>query len=117
MACYLIIQVGGQKISDEHKCLFPCFENLRNGGASYKVHKAMKSCIGHISGMNLELTPSGIPVSIADQMSQHPILNIAGAIVRGGWSFEGESRLFYYIAKILHVSQAGLVLGNHADPK
>ena len=37
--------------------------------------------------------------------------------MRGGWYFEGESRLFYYIMKRLHVSQAGLVLGNHADPR
>ena len=32
----------------------------------------------------------------ADQIYQHPILNIAGEIVRGGWYFEGESSLFYY---------------------
>ena len=48
MACYLITQVGGRNSSDEHNFLFPCFENLCKGGASDKVHKAMKSCIGHI---------------------------------------------------------------------
>ena len=63
------------------------------------------------------MTPSVIRFSEAYQFAQHPIINISMAIVRGGWSFEGESRLFYYVAKMLHVSQAGLVLGNHADPK
>ena len=37
--------------------------------------------------------------------------------MHGGWYFEGESCLFYYIIKILHVSQSGLVLGNHSYPK
>ena len=63
------------------------------------------------------MTPSVIRVSAEYQMAQHPILNISGAIVHGGWYFEGESRLFYYITKILHVSQDVLVLGNNAYPK
>ena len=54
----------------------------------------MKSCIGHITGVTSELTPFGIYFSAADQMSQHPILNINGEIVHGGWYFEGESCLF-----------------------
>ena len=51
MECYLITQVGGHKSYDKHKFLFPCFSNLREGGASDKVHKEMKSCIGHIPGV------------------------------------------------------------------
>ena len=67
--------------------------------------------------MTSELTPYGIYVSAAYHMDQHPILNIAEAIVCGGWSFEFESCLFHYITKIFHVSQDVLVLGNHAYPK
>ena len=73
--------------------------------------------IGHVPGMTSELTLSGIYVSAADQMAQYPILNTTGAIVRGCWYFEGESHLFYYITKILHVSQDGIVIGNNDDPK
>ena len=53
MACYLITQGGGHKSSDGH-VFFSMFENIRKGGASDKVHKAIKSCIGHVPGVTLE---------------------------------------------------------------
>ena len=95
--------------------IFSVFCKSTQGGSTDKVHKSMKSFIGHVPGVTSELTPSGIRVSSAYQMARNLILNISGEIVRGVWSFEGESRLFYYITKILYVSQAGLGLGNHAD--
>ena len=116
MACYLITQGGGHKSSDENKFLFPCFANLRKGGASEKVHSVIKSCVGHVPGVTSDMSPSGIRVSASDEMVKHPMLNLAGAIVRGGWAFEKESRLFYYLTKRLHVSQAGLVLSDMANP-
>ena len=87
------------------------------GGELYKVHKEIESFIGHVPGVTSELTTSGIRVFAGDQMAQQHILNIDGALVRGGWHFEGESCLFYHITKILHLSQDGLVLGYHSDPK
>ena len=117
MKCYLITQGGGHRHSDEHTFLFLCFENLRKGGSSDRVHKETTSCIGHVPGVTSKLTPSVRRFSAAYQMAQHPIINIAVAIVRRGWYFEGESCLFYYITKILHVIQVGLVLINYADPK
>ena len=92
------------------------FKSAQGGGASNKFHKAMKSCIKHVTGVTSELTSSGIRVSAADQIDQHPILNISGKIVYGGCSFEGKPRLFYHITKIFYVSQARLVLVNNADP-
>ena len=100
MACYLVTKGGVQKSYDERNVLFPCFTNLCKGGASYKVHKAMQICIERVPGVNSELTPSGILASAADQMYQHPILNISGERVHGYWSFEGESRLFNYMTNI-----------------
>ena len=90
MACYLITQGAGHKSSDEDKCLFQCFVNIWNGGASDKVHKGMKSCFVHVPAVASELKSSAIRVSAADQMAQQPILNIYGAIVRGGLFLEGE---------------------------
>ena len=77
----------------------------------------MKSVIGHITGVTSKLTPYRICVYSTDHMAQHPILNISGSILHGGWYFEVESHLFYYITKLLHASQAELILGNHDDPK
>eukprot|EP00957_Ditylum_brightwellii_P202114 15328668-Ditylum_brightwellii.AAC.1 len=59
---------------------------------------------------------SGVRVGASDEMVFNPFLNLSAAIVRGGWAYEGETRLFYYITKRMHVSRAGLVLGSHADP-
>ena len=75
-----------------------CFHVLKiytGGGASDKIHKAIKRCIGHVPGVTSGLTPSGIHDSAAYQMAQHPILNIYRTIVRVCWFFEGESCLFY----------------------
>ena len=94
---------GGHKISDEHTFLLPCFSNIRKGGASEKFHNGMTSCIGHVPSVNSEPKPSVIRVSASYHMDYDPIINISGQIVHVGWYFEGESRLFYYIAKILHM--------------
>ena len=66
--CYYITQVRRHKISDEHTFSLPCFANLRKGGASEKVHKGMKICIGHVPGVTSKLTPSEIYVSSEDQI-------------------------------------------------
>ena len=78
MQCYLIMHGRRHNISDEHTFLLPCFENLRKGGASEKVHNVMKICIGHVPGVTSEPKPSGIRVSISDQMAYDPIINISG---------------------------------------
>jgi hypothetical protein len=36
--------------------------------------------------------------------------------MRGAWYFEGDSCMYYYLTKRIHVSKGGLVLGNHEDP-
>ena len=69
MACYFITNGGRQKFSDHHKVLFPCFENLSNEVAPDKVHKAMKSYIGHIPGVSSEQTLYGIRVYEAYHMA------------------------------------------------
>ena len=113
--CYLITQGRTHKSSDEHTFSFPCFANIRKGGASEKFHNGTTNCVGHVPSVNSEPTPSEIHISAFDQMAYDPIINISGEIVHVGCYFEGESRLFYYITKTLH--QSGIVLGNHADPK
>eukprot|EP00957_Ditylum_brightwellii_P037524 2838371-Ditylum_brightwellii.AAC.1 len=62
------------------------------------------------------MSPSGVRVGASDEMVFSPLLNLSAAIVQGGWALEGKTRLFYYITKHMHVSQASLVLGNHANP-
>ena len=90
LTCYLITQRGRHKISNERKCLFPCFKNLQKGETLDRVHKAMESYIENVPGVNVELKPYGIRVSAAYPMSHHPILNISAETVHVGWSFEGK---------------------------
>ena len=66
------------------KFCFRVLKNLQKGGASYRAHKEMEICIGQLPGVTLELTPYEIRVYAANQMAQHPILNISTAIVRVG---------------------------------
>ena len=49
-------------------------------------------------------------------MAQHPILEISGTMVSGGWYFECETHLFYYFMKRLNVSQDILLLDHYIDP-
>ena len=49
-------------------------------------------------------------------MAQHPILDISGEILSGGWYFECESHLFCYFTKILYVSQDWILLDHYIDP-
>ena len=90
---YQRCDISGSWFISQHGMLFVFL--LMRGGSIRNFHKSTKSCIGHVPGVTSVLTPSGIRVSAAYHIPQQPILNIDGEIVRGGWSFEGESRLFY----------------------
>ena len=47
MVCYLICKEGGIKVP-MFMYVSPYFESIRKGGASDKVHKTIKSFIGHV---------------------------------------------------------------------
>eukprot|EP00957_Ditylum_brightwellii_P160139 12190908-Ditylum_brightwellii.AAC.1 len=59
------------------------------------------------------MTSSGLRVASSDEMVSHPLLDAVEAIFQGGWNFEGESWLFYYLTKRFHATQVGLLLGQH----
>ena len=115
MTCYLLTQEGKYTSESENTYVFPCFANLRKGGAADKVSTAIEACVGKVEEVTTDMTSSGLRVASSDEMVSYPLLNVVGAIARGGWYFEGESQLFYYLTKRFHVTQGGLVLGQH-DP-
>ena len=115
MAAYLTVFEGRLK-RNEDKYLFPCFANMRKGGASEKVNGILKKCVGKVDGITADMTPSGIRVAATDEMVFCEKINDIVAIMRGGWYFDGESRMYYYVTKRCHVSKGGVVLGNHKDP-
>ena len=84
MACYLMTQEGRHGSTNQSKYLFPCFANLQKGGASAKVHKAIKECVGVVNGISSNMSPSGVRVGASDEMVFNPLLNLSAAIVRGG---------------------------------
>ena len=49
MVCYLICKEGGIKVP-MFMYVSPCFANIRKGGSSDKVHKAIKSFTGNVPG-------------------------------------------------------------------
>jgi hypothetical protein len=115
MACYTML-LEGRYTPDDQGYLFPCFANMRKGGASTKVTNIMKQCVGKVEGVTDRMTASGIRVGSTDEMVFSPKINDIVAIMRGAWYFEGDSRMYYYLTKRAHVSKGGLVLGNHEDP-
>eukprot|EP00957_Ditylum_brightwellii_P060041 4558719-Ditylum_brightwellii.AAC.1 len=89
---------------------------MRKGGASEKVSNTIKRCAGKVEGVTTDMTLSGIRVTATDEMVFCKKINDIVAIMRGGWYFDGESCMYYYITKQNYVSKGGLVLGNHSDP-
>ena len=108
--------LNGRYSPDDQGYLFPCFANMRKGGASTKVTNIMKNCVGKVEGVTDKMTASGLRVGSTDEMVFSPKINDIVAIMRGAWYFEGDSRMYYYLTKRAHVSKGGLVLGNHEDP-
>eukprot|EP00957_Ditylum_brightwellii_P080397 6114846-Ditylum_brightwellii.AAC.1 len=89
---------------------------MRKGGASTKVTNIMKNCVGKVEGVTDKMTASGLRVGSTDEIVFSSKINDIDAIMRGEWYFEGDSCIYCYLTKHAHVSNGGLVLGNHEDP-
>eukprot|EP00957_Ditylum_brightwellii_P196872 14999514-Ditylum_brightwellii.AAC.1 len=67
MAAYLTAFEGRFNRSEE-KYLFPCFANIRKGGATEKVNGILKKYVGKVEGITADMIPSGIKVAATDEM-------------------------------------------------
>eukprot|EP00957_Ditylum_brightwellii_P203299 15334065-Ditylum_brightwellii.AAC.1 len=71
MACCTIL-LEGRYSPDDQGYLFPCFVNMRKGGASAKVTNTMKNCVGKVKDVTDKMTASGL--WLAQQMKWSSLL-------------------------------------------
>ena len=121
IACYLLAGQGrhdamAARVPGGTNWIFPAYVNMADGGAASKVSRIIEKCQrGGVENIPDGMKSHGIRITAADEMVFNPTLHLVESIMRGGWDFKGESQIFHYLTKKLHIAKAGKVLAGWSD--
>jgi len=120
MAGYLITNPSKSKnVRDpkEKHWIFPWLKDMQKESVSKSVTKMLKRAVGIVEGINSSSTSHHIRYGATDDMSTNEMLDIVAILLRGAWSFEGDSAGFIYLAKRRNDLRAARALAGHKDVK
>ena len=120
MAGYLITNPSKSKnVRDpkEKHWIFPWLKDMQNESVSKYVTKMLKRAVGVVQGINNSSSSHHIRYGATDDMSTNEMLDIVAILLRGAWSFEGDSAGFIYFAKRRNDLRAARALAGHKDVK
>jgi len=120
MAGYLITNPSKSKDvhdKEEKHWIFPWLKDMQKENISKYVTAMLKRAADKVDGIFDTSTSHHIRYGATDDMSTNEMLDIVAILLRGAWSFEGDSAGFIYFAKRRNDLRAARALAGHKNVK
>ncbi len=117
LAANLILVGKSDDLEDTSvKHLFPSLQSTSKEGVSRKVSKMLKDQVGHVIGLDKDVTSHDIRYGSTEDMTRVELCAIILIICRGGWAFEGECTAFRYLSQRMDIIRGGRALAGYEVP-